>query len=126
MVGCLHRWTVGKGGFLGEVSLYTLAEDTAAYIPRKGVTCLELTDLFVHPQRRGRGWATELLTTATKYADDTATDLFLRVVSYGKVSGASVEALTALYAAHGFKPFRRYDPSGREMVRRARRGKKTA
>lgn len=114
-----ERWVIGTGGFIGEVSLYTLAYDTASYIPRKDIPCLEVSDLFVHPKRRDGGWATDLLKTVTKYADDTHTDLFLRVVSYGKVRGFDVRSLTTLYNKHGFKSYRRYDTSGREMVRRA-------
>lgn len=50
---------------------------------RKSTPLLELTDMYVHPLRRGRGWAQELLNTAVTWADTHQTDLILRAAAYG-------------------------------------------
>jgi GNAT superfamily N-acetyltransferase len=119
----IERWTTGSGGFLGEVSLVEPDEWDAKTYARKGVELLEMTDVYVHPLRRGRGWARELVQTAILHADKEGLDLFLRTIAYGKTQhrrrwGAlSTEELAAFYAKFGFKA-RKDDP--RVMVRRVK------
>ena len=92
---------------MSEWDRYVVGRDTAR-------TYVELTNLYVHPLRRGRGWANELLSTAKEFAYDNNWNLFLRAVPYGK-DPCEVEQLIALYKRHGFKSTRR-DP--REMLLR--------
>lgn len=127
MGGVIHRWTVGSGGFIGEVTLLTVDETNydLHLTRRKSVPLLELTDLYVHPLRRGRGWAQELLTTAVEWADAHQTDLVLRTAAYGPhkdrnkrpVPRMTKEELQVFYARFGFKS-RKADPC--IMVRRWR------
>jgi GNAT superfamily N-acetyltransferase len=108
----LARWYVGAGGFKGYVVLSDpseLMEDLLA--PRRGHRLVELTSLYVHPLRRGRGWATELLSTATAWADTKGYDCCLWVHPFGPratragvaVPCANGEALRQFYASHGFR-----------------------
>jgi GNAT superfamily N-acetyltransferase len=109
----IQRWKMGAGGFIGEVSLFALAESDQ-YVRGRGDDRMyvELSNFYVHPLRRGRGWGRELLTTAIAYAQGSGWVIFLRVVPYGR-SPSSVDELLVLYRQHGFK-CTRCDP--REML----------
>lgn len=109
-----HRWTIGNGGFLGEVTLTPVAE-TDQYVLREGRKCWELTNLFVHPLRRNLGWARTLVSTALAFAHARKADVFLRVVPYG-VAPANLERLTKFYRSYGFRQVMRGDK--RELVLR--------
>jgi GNAT superfamily N-acetyltransferase len=121
-VGLIERWVVGEGGFIGEASLIELSVDEHRRYSRRGRFICELTDVYVHPLRRGRGWARVVVEAALDYADAEGWDVFLRVVTYGKDSQRGphrldVESLIAFYGRLGFVG-RRDDP--RCMVRRWR------
>lgn len=113
----LHRWVVAQDGLEGEVSLCALSvyEDPGLM---NGSRMLELTDLWVEPKARGRGWGVELLRAACAWADDNHADLFIRVVAYGRERPrAEVVDLMKFYSRAGFVS-RRSDQ--REMVRKWR------
>jgi len=98
----IQRWTIGKGGFIGEVSLFELAEADMYVKGRSKRTYVELSNLYVHPLRRGRGWARELLKVAIAHARQNNHVVFLRAVPYG-TAPHTLGDLLALYARYGFK-----------------------
>lgn len=98
-----ERWKIGAGGFIGEVSLRSVADDDAY----TGAD-VELTDLHVHPLRRGRGWGRELVQCALAHAQRRRWVVFLRAVPYGS-KPASLRQLIAFYKSCGFKQLRRGD-----------------
>lgn len=111
-----RRWVIGAGGFLGEVTLRALDEQFWLFRSTEA-RMVELTDLFIHPQRRSKGWSHELLAVATAYADKQDLDLILRVCAHGKKRGLGNDKLIQLYEAHGFVrslAFQKY------MIRRAK------
>jgi GNAT superfamily N-acetyltransferase len=63
-MGVVKRFTVGSGGFLGEVSLYT-----NNYTSAQPTYTLYMSDFHVHPMRRELGWGTLLLAECTSWAD---------------------------------------------------------
>ncbi len=118
----IQRWTMGEGGFIGEASLIRLDADEFRHHGRRGRFMCELTDVFVHPLRRGNGWARQLVETALAHADEQEWDVFLRVVAYGDTDNPrwrrlKTDELTAFYAKFGFVQ-RRADE--RVMIRRWR------
>lgn len=122
MGALIQRWTVGEGGFIGEASLIELEEPEVRLHMRQGRYLCELTDVYVHPLRRGQGWARTVVQAALAHADAQGWDVFLRVVAYGKKAARgkrklATEGLTAFYGRCGFVA-RRADP--RCMVRRWR------
>lgn len=120
MGAVIQRWTVGEGGFIGEASLIEMDPMEVTLHRRKGRFICELTDVYVHPLRRGQGWARIVVQAAIEHADAQGWDIFLRVVAYGKKTGKqklSTEELTAFYGRCGFVA-RKADP--RCMVRRWR------
>lgn len=114
MVTPVHRWVVGAGGFLGEASVVEVPALNADMYrtARPAVRLLELTDVYVHPLRRGRGWATRLLQSAVDWADGAGVDLVLRACPYGPLADRGGRALTRLdsaalakfYVSYGFRP----------------------
>ena len=54
MGAVIQRWTVGEGGFIGEASLVHMDEFEVRAHRRKGRFICELTDVYVHPMRRGQ------------------------------------------------------------------------
>lgn len=111
----IQRWTVGAGGFIGEVSLFHLSEYDLYVCKRYKYTFVELSNLHVHPLRRGRGWADTLMHAAIAHAEENAWGLFLRCVPYNKPL-LTADELIAFYKRYGFKSTRN-DP--REMLRPA-------
>lgn len=103
----VRRWTLGEGGFLGEVTLQRLSV-ADSYVLQDGVPCYELTNLYVHPKRRGKGWATQLMETALEFSKKRGADVFLRVVPYGCAPADSTR-LIKFYRSYGFKQVRRGD-----------------
>lgn len=126
----LHRWTLGQRGFIAEASLAAMDPAEAKQYMRGNTPVVELTDVYTHPLRRGRGWARSCAQAALDYADDNGWDVFLRVVAYGpdedknqsQFQKLTNEELAAFYKSLGFKA-RADDP--RSMMRRyrARRSK---
>lgn len=108
----IQRWTIGKGGFIGEVSLQQLSEWDLYVRGRDQRAYCELTNLYVHPLRRGQGWARILMETALQHAQARDWPVFLRCVPYG-IEPSDLQRLMAFYRSYGFKSTRR-DP--REMV----------
>lgn len=106
------RWTVGAGGFIGEVTVRPVTDpDVLRAVQRPGVPLLFLTELFVHPMRRGRGWSHALLQAAIQHAAAEGADLWLYASPYGSkraghrsVHRPTTEELEALYSRHGFRP----------------------
>lgn len=121
-----QRWTIGAGGFIGEVTLRAITSANVVNKVKKERDLMFLTNLFVHPLRRGRGWAQALLQTATTYADRSGVDLWLYARPYGctrtkagRVHRLAEDELRRLYRRHGFRDI---VGSGLhcEMVRRVR------
>lgn len=110
----VQRWVVGEGGFIGEVSLYELSEQDVHVRGRDKRHYVELTNLHIHPLRRGRGWADSLITAALRYARRNGYCVFLRCVPYNKPR-VKVAGLISLYGKYGFKSLKH---DNREMVRR--------
>jgi GNAT superfamily N-acetyltransferase len=104
---------IGAGGFVGEASIQVPEENDLELrrLQRKAYPLAELTDVYVHPLRRGRGWAKTLAAWAVTYAQYHRLDLVLRVLPYGTrklCNGTTVQLmsqaeLTAFYASFGFK-----------------------
>jgi ribosomal protein S18 acetylase RimI-like enzyme len=101
----IQRWVIGDGGFIGEVSLFEMAEDDKYVITNKVLKYVELSDLHVHPLRRKSGWAHALMTIALKYAKRKGYRVFLRAIPYSKPK-IKQEALIAFYKQYGFKSTR--------------------
>jgi len=99
------RWKIGGGGFIGEVSLFELGEYDD-YVARKaGSACVMLSNLHVHPLRRGRGWGRILVETALAHAQKKGWCVFIRVVPYND-STLDAAGLTEFYKSLGFKSMR--------------------
>ncbi len=109
----IQRWTMGAGGFIGEVSLFKLSAQDE-HIAQRFPDTVELSDLYVHPLRRGKGWARILLRSAIAHAAINEWNVFIRVIPYGKEPIISLEDLIAFYKQHGFKHINRRDR--REML----------
>lgn len=110
----IQRWTIGSGGFIGEVTLFELAPEDGYIRGRDSRTYVELSNLHVHPLRRGRGWSRKLLRAALAYARARDWCVFLRTIPYNKPA-MDARMLAALYRRYGFRATR-YD--SREMVLR--------
>jgi GNAT superfamily N-acetyltransferase len=93
-----------QGGAYGEVLLKRLHDGE-----------YELTDLFVHPFVRRKGWGVQLMQAACDWANKEKVDLYLRVCAHGKGSIMDNDALSAWYARFGF----RVCPVGEYDMRRA-------
>lgn len=104
-----ERWIIGAGGFIGEVYLCEPPPEAGPDLRRRPM--LFMTDLWVHPLRRGRGWASELLHAATTWADSRRIDLWTYVLRFDdRPSAMSVGRLKALYEGRGFRPTGRKIP----------------
>lgn len=101
----IRRWKMGAGGFIGEVSLLEL---------REGV--VELSNLHVHPLRRGKGWSRVLVQTALDYADEQGWRVWLRITPYNNPT-LDEHALRRFYAGFGFKLVRKASSLHMEMIR---------
>jgi GNAT superfamily N-acetyltransferase len=101
--GWVKRWVIGAGGFIGEVSLAQASYCEASTFSRKGVRCVVLTNLYVHPLRRGNNWADSLMRQAVAYADRHQLDLVLTVKPHGPHPRASRRALEEFYLKFGFE-----------------------
>lgn len=111
-----HLWHVGRGKARSQVMLLEYPHgDTYT---RPGVPMLFLSELWVPPHARGRGYASTLLTAATDWADETNTDLWLYIAPNGPEPRLNTAQLEALYHRHGFRTERRRPDV--EMVRRWR------
>lgn len=110
----VQRWVIGRGGFIGEVSLFELSQNDAHVRGRDRRVYVELSNLHIHPLRRGRGWSHVLLRAALAHAAARGWCVFLRTVPYNKPT-MNEELLRKLYRGYGFKSLRG-DP--REMVLR--------
>lgn len=108
----IQRWVIGEGGFIGEVSLYELAESDTYIKGRSTQKFVELTNLHIHPLRRGRGWADSLITAALRYARRNGWCVFLRAIPYNKPR-VRIEGLIEMYGKYGFKSTKH---DRREMV----------
>lgn len=106
-----RRWTIGSGGFIGEVTLVNLHDIEAPLLTHEGFVqkstwgkkTVALTNLYVHPQRRNCGWSVKLLTTATEYASRYDVILVLEAAPYGTIPGTPLCTLYKLYERFGFK-----------------------
>lgn len=110
-------WEVGRGRALSRVMLLEYPHgDTYT---RPGVPMLFLSELWVPPHARGRGYAHTLLKAATDWADETNTDLWLYIAPNGPEPRLSIFQLQHLYRQYEFVT-QRTRPDV-EMVRRWQR-----
>ena len=111
----IQRFTIGAGGFIGEVSLFELSQEDSYVRAALGCTCkcVELSNLHVHPLRRCKGWGRELLSTALCHAQRHKWAVFIRVIPYAKDS-IDLECLTKFYKRYGFTQLKRNDK--RELI----------
>lgn len=102
----LGRWTVGSGGFIGEVYLRSTPPE-ALPCKRKGVPLVFLTDLWVHPLRRGLGWSRSLVSAAVAHADKQRWDLWLYARPFNNSKKPerrlNTDQLVTLYLSFGFE-----------------------
>lgn len=108
----IQRWTIGHSGFIGEVSLFELAESDMYIRHTSKRTYVELSNLHIHPLRRGQGWADSLMVAALRYARQRGWVVFIRAIPYNKPR-MTTDDLIAFYRRYGFRS-RRSDE--REMV----------
>ena len=108
----LKRWTIGEGGFVGEVSLFNLSVEDNYVRGRDQRVYVELSNFHVHPLRRKLGWGKILLRAALRHAERRKWSVFIRVIPYSKIR-PDFERLMKLYTDHGFVKTKN-DP--REMV----------
>lgn len=98
----LACWQIGEGGFVGYITVSVPTGPVLDVV--KATPLLEVTDLYVHPLRRGQGWAGQLMQHATDYADRKGATLALYVSSKGYTTpGRPYEALKAFYRGFGFR-----------------------
>lgn len=116
-------WTVGKGEFIGQISLLDAPVDVARRLrrPLHQVPLGFVSDLEVHPARRNQGWANTLMSSITRHADRELIDLWTYVEPFGPATGRMTRGgLLTYYMRWGFQlvenPEYEY-----EMVRRCRR-----
>ncbi len=115
----IQRWTIGAGGFIGEVSLFELSiEDEYVRHGSKAIY-VELSDLHVHSMRRGLGWAHLLVSAALQEAQRQGWRVFLRAIPYNKPT-LNRDALIAFYRGWGFKSTKLDE---REMIWKSTRAK---
>lgn len=108
----LQRWTMGAGGFIGEVSLFELSSEDLYIKHGSKRAYVELSNLHIHPLRRGQGWADSLMTAALCHARNEEWHIFLRAIPYNNPT-LTADELIAFYSRYGFRSTK-YDP--REMV----------
>jgi GNAT superfamily N-acetyltransferase len=100
------KWVVGNGGFKGQILLCHPTDAICSFVqPRQDVPLIEVADLYVHPLRRGAGWASELMRAAIEYVDSRRMDVALRVAPHGPKK-PTPDALKRFYASFGFRPVR--------------------
>lgn len=88
----LRRWTHGRGSAHKTVSLM---------ISEWKLADVEITDLYVHPSCRGRGWARMLMWRAIDHCHTLGLRVCLRVRPHGKKSPTIME-LSGFYRELGF------------------------
>lgn len=113
-------WTVGKGDFVGQVSLREPPPDVLRRL-KNGKPLGFVSDLEVHPTRRSQGWANTLMDSLVKHADTNRIDLWTYVAPFGdSINRLTRGGLLSYYVRWGFevvpKPEYEY-----ELVRRCRR-----
>lgn len=97
---------VGEGGFIGRIHLKRPDAALIASLPR--LAKLErpayvIWGLYVHPLRRGKGWASSLLVSAQRFAKAMRHDLYLWVHPYGPMPDKTKRQLQNLYRRFGFE-----------------------
>lgn len=88
----IRRWTHGRGSAHKTVSLM---------ISEWKLADVEITDLYVHPSCRGRGWARMLMWQAIDHCHTWELRVCLRVRPHGKKS-PPLTALAGFYRELGF------------------------
>lgn len=98
-------WTVGRGEFIGSVSLLEAPSDVRLRLGRAAYKLGFVSDLEVHPERRQRGWANTLMDCLVKHADVGRVDLWTYIAPFGPAAGRLTRGeLLLYYTRWGFKP----------------------
>lgn len=112
------RFTVGKGGFQGNLWLTKPTAELVTSLPDLANLqrpAYVVHGLLVHPLRRGKGWARILVETAQHYARAVDHDLYLWVEPYTASTGSkptvTKRQLQAFYRRLGFSLIARTDDS---------------
>lgn len=120
MVEPLHTWHVGRGKAQSTVMLLEPPADAVAEHARPSVPLLFLSELWVPPHARRRGYAHQLMQGAVDWADANKTDLWLYCAPHGVHPRCDVTALADLYNQYGFVRVALNSPDY-EMLRRVRK-----
>lgn len=113
----LHRWYAGPPRARGSVLLAACDAATLQAHSRPDTELLFLTELWVPPNGRGRGYAHALLSAATEWATKEHVDLWLYCAPHGPEPRLTEKQLQALYRSYGFRRVARRSPDI-EMLRR--------
>lgn len=100
-----RRFVMQEGSLSGEVSLMVPTNDQRTHTRTAYGDVLELSNLYVDPRRRGRGWAAILMQAACSHADREGINLILSVRPYGKKPGVPAELLSKWYERFGFEEY---------------------
>lgn len=107
----IARWQVGTGGFMSHITI-ALPSGPVLEVARK--VDLEIVELYVHPLRRGQGWASLLMHKACTYSTRQGATMGLRAQpeGYGCPRDAlAYGALKQFYGGFGFRTVVIKDPT---------------
>jgi ribosomal protein S18 acetylase RimI-like enzyme len=104
-------WVIGDGGFCGYIQTGEADKDVwhnwESYL---GTPLVQVDILYVHPLRRGQGWADELMQKAIRYFDSKGIPMCLRAYPYElsrpyrrNRSRSTMRKLAAFYRQYGFE-----------------------
>jgi GNAT superfamily N-acetyltransferase len=99
---------IGCGKLVGHVQLLSQDYLDAEY------PCVELTDLYVSPKARGRGWGKYLVQMALLYAGSKNCAVYLWAFPYARHPSLDEADLIAVYHSMGFRQLRGHDKG--EMI----------
>lgn len=96
---------VGHGGFVGWITIesprteWFQTQPALAHLKRPAWV---VSGLVVHPKRRGKGWAHQLIVMAQDFARSQGHDLYLWAQPFGSQPDRTKRQLQRLYRGHGF------------------------
>lgn len=99
------RLKVGHGGFVGWLTIESPKADWVPSLPALAHLARPawvVSGLYVHPKRRGKGWAHQLVEIAQSFARVQAHDLYLWAQPFGGQPDRTKRQLQRFYRKHGF------------------------
>lgn len=110
-----HEWTLGNDNFFSFIRLARPKGVVLEVVPMsKKRPLVEVIDFFVHPERRGRGWANRLMNSACEWADKQGAALVLRACVEGRAPNTkrmTYRQLKKFYNRFGFRTVPVRDPN---------------